>query len=173
MKLNPKVRRKSDDSGLIPMINVVFLLLIFFMVAGVVESSPPLDVSLPESTHAEDPLAQRLLYVSADGKLALDGEEVSEVHLASMLQEPLVGATDQRQAAEDPVLVKDGNAEGVDAAALNSDSDRTQDDVELPLGLRADATITMKRLKEVMGILRSAGVAEVELLTTWVPAASN
>jgi len=34
MQLKPVERLRNNDDGLIPMINVVFLLLVFFMVAG-------------------------------------------------------------------------------------------------------------------------------------------
>ena len=37
MKLNTKKKREYDDDGLLPLVNIIFLLLIFFMIAGVIE----------------------------------------------------------------------------------------------------------------------------------------
>ena len=37
MKLQTKKKREYDDDGLLPMVNIIFLLLIFFMIAGVIE----------------------------------------------------------------------------------------------------------------------------------------
>ena len=38
MKLNTKKKREyDDDDGLLPLVNIIFLLLIFFMIAGVIE----------------------------------------------------------------------------------------------------------------------------------------
>ena len=32
-----KDKREYDDDGLLPLVNIIFLLLIFFMIAGVIE----------------------------------------------------------------------------------------------------------------------------------------
>ena len=37
MKLQTKKKREYDDDGLLPLVNIIFLLLIFFMIAGVIE----------------------------------------------------------------------------------------------------------------------------------------
>ena len=37
MRLKIKDKRKYDDDGLLPLVNIIFLLLIFFMIAGVIE----------------------------------------------------------------------------------------------------------------------------------------
>jgi len=37
MKLITKKKREYDDDGLLPLVNIIFLLLIFFMIAGVIE----------------------------------------------------------------------------------------------------------------------------------------
>jgi len=37
MKLHTKKKREYDDDGLLPLVNIIFLLLIFFMIAGVIE----------------------------------------------------------------------------------------------------------------------------------------
>ena len=37
MKLKNRKKREYDDDGLLPLVNIIFLLLIFFMIAGVIE----------------------------------------------------------------------------------------------------------------------------------------
>lgn len=37
MRLKIKGKREYDDDGLLPLVNIIFLLLIFFMIAGVIE----------------------------------------------------------------------------------------------------------------------------------------
>ena len=37
MKLITRKKREYDDDGLLPLVNIMFLLLIFFMIAGVIE----------------------------------------------------------------------------------------------------------------------------------------
>ena len=37
MKLTNRKKREYDDDGLLPLVNIIFLLLIFFMIAGVIE----------------------------------------------------------------------------------------------------------------------------------------
>jgi biopolymer transport protein ExbD len=37
MRLKIKDKREYDDDGLLPLVNIIFLLLIFFMIAGVIE----------------------------------------------------------------------------------------------------------------------------------------
>tara|TARA_Y100000768_G_C23989113_1_gene690907 strand:+ start:569 stop:967 length:399 start_codon:yes stop_codon:yes gene_type:complete len=39
MKLTDRQKRDYDDDGLLPLVNIIFLLLIFFMIAGVIEKS--------------------------------------------------------------------------------------------------------------------------------------
>ena len=37
MKLENKIKKEYDDDSLLPLVNIIFLLLIFFMIAGVIE----------------------------------------------------------------------------------------------------------------------------------------
>lgn len=37
MKIITRKKREYDDDGLLPLVNIIFLLLIFFMIAGVIE----------------------------------------------------------------------------------------------------------------------------------------
>ena len=39
MKLKSKKKREYEDDGLLPLVNIIFLLLIFFMIVGVIEKN--------------------------------------------------------------------------------------------------------------------------------------
>ncbi len=76
----PFQRRRSrldTDDGVMPLINVVFLLLIFFMLAGQLSSGDPFEIAPPDSVSEGAPTeTPSLILVAADGRLALDGEEL-------------------------------------------------------------------------------------------------
>jgi biopolymer transport protein ExbD len=85
------------DERIMPLINIVFLLLIFFMVAGRLGASDPFDVIPPETGHAE---AARLegveILLGADGALALDRREVDRATLMAELARRLGDAPGTR-----------------------------------------------------------------------------
>jgi biopolymer transport protein ExbD len=64
--------RPARSENIVPMINVVFLLLIFFLMTASLEPAPPVKVTLPESM-AEPGEVARNLYVDAEGLIAFDG----------------------------------------------------------------------------------------------------
>lgn len=93
-------RKRSPQESTITLINVVFLMLVFFLIAGTL--TPPLDkdvtlISTLESDQAEPPDA---LFVTADGVLRARGAEVTaEAYVAAIRQKDLL-------LPEDPVSVK-------------------------------------------------------------------
>tara|TARA_B100000161_G_scaffold212193_1_gene157079 strand:+ start:651 stop:1049 length:399 start_codon:yes stop_codon:yes gene_type:complete len=51
MKLKTKSKRDYEDDGLLPLVNIIFLLLIFFMIVGVIEKNILKDnLELPKVT---------------------------------------------------------------------------------------------------------------------------
>jgi biopolymer transport protein ExbD len=100
-------RPRNDEERILPLINVVFLLLIFFMLAGRLAANDPFEVSPPLSSSAGLVEAQDLLVlVGADGRLALDGKVLDAATLKAAVSERL------RVAADTPVWLKaDGHAE--------------------------------------------------------------
>lgn len=71
-------RRASNDEAILPLTNVVFLLLIFFMLAGRLVTPEPFDIALPESHSESSARADGLeIQLAADGRLALDGETIA------------------------------------------------------------------------------------------------
>lgn len=71
-------RNIDSEAGVLPLINIVFLLLIFFMLAGQLSASDPLAVEPPESLSESLPEDQTLtLFISEDGRMAIEDTEVT------------------------------------------------------------------------------------------------
>ena len=89
MRFEPP-RPRSDEERILPLVNVVFLLLIFFMIAGRLAATDPFQVSPPQSASEGQHEAQELLVlVGADGRLALDGEVMDESAFSSAISDRL------------------------------------------------------------------------------------
>lgn len=83
-------RSRNDEERMLPLVNVVFLLLIFFMIAGKLAASDPFQISPPQSQSDGQPEAQELLVlVGADGRLALDGEVLEKDALSVAISDRL------------------------------------------------------------------------------------
>ncbi|SEK03466.1 biopolymer transport protein ExbD [Cribrihabitans marinus] len=68
---------RTAPETVIALIDVVFFLLVFFMLIGRMDATAPFDVTPPESlTGADMPGGGATLAVAADGALALDGAPV-------------------------------------------------------------------------------------------------
>lgn len=77
----PRPERKPARESVVPMINVVFLLLIFFLMTAQIAPPEPFEVQPPKSS-TEAPAEGRLtLYIGAGGEMALGerrGEDIFE-----------------------------------------------------------------------------------------------
>jgi len=83
-----QVRPRNDDERILPLINVVFLLLIFFMIAGQLSATDAFQVEPAESASEGEPEREdALVLVGQDGRLALDGEELEAGALEAALRE--------------------------------------------------------------------------------------
>lgn len=99
MPQRPPIRR-SDD--MLPLINIVFLLLIFFMLAGAISAPEPLRVQPPRSlTERPSEEPPSVLVVSADGRLSLGREVFTVEGLTPRIQDWLADAVDAQ-----PLTVK-------------------------------------------------------------------
>lgn len=81
-------RRKKArlDLNLLPMINVVFLLLIFFMVAGRVEKIDIFEVEPPiSSTSRERTSYNSVVYLHQDGRIAVNDDVVEKDNLPTII----------------------------------------------------------------------------------------
>ncbi len=93
MKLPRPKQRQQCDNSLIPLINVIFLMLIFFMVMGQISPSEAIAVDPPLSAQtATTEIDERVLVLGADGRMAIGGELISaealEARLATWAGEP-------------------------------------------------------------------------------------
>ena len=75
MKLSARLEASnlaSIDDRIMPLINIVFLLLIFFLVAGAIREVEPVEVDPPRSlVEAESVTDALTIYVASDGRIAL------------------------------------------------------------------------------------------------------
>ena len=85
-------RRKAEDvtrgMNLTPMIDVVFQLLIFFMVTAVFAITPGLDIKLPEAEESENPEKENLfIVIDQDGSMKLNHKSVTFANLKQEIME--------------------------------------------------------------------------------------
>ena len=86
----PRRQRGDGHEPVIPLINVIFLLLIFFLVTGTLRSADLIDVAPPQAASgiaAEEELPSVL--VGADGSIAFDGQLLELRDLAAQLVDTL------------------------------------------------------------------------------------
>jgi biopolymer transport protein ExbD len=88
MRFQRSTPQYGDDERILPLINVVFLLLIFFMLAGRLAVSDPFKVD-PALSASEGPVTAPdiLVLVGADGRLALDDAIKDEAGLKAAVAE--------------------------------------------------------------------------------------
>ena len=81
-------RRRAPAEALVPMINVVFLLLIFFLMSATIAPPDPFDVTLPGASAQDsaDPSGRMVLHVSADGEMAY-GDLRGDAAIAALVTE--------------------------------------------------------------------------------------
>ncbi len=81
MKLNRPARRQHPET-IVALIDVVFFLLVFFMLIGRMDATSPFEVLPPVAqTGADMPAGGLTLSIGADGRLALEGVEISRADL--------------------------------------------------------------------------------------------
>lgn len=113
MRFEPP-RPRNEEERVLPLINVVFLLLIFFMLAGRIAASDPFEVAPPRS--ASEGAVQRhdmLVLIDAEGRLALDGEIMTKAALQEAVADRIAGNRQVRVR-----LKADGRAEAAGVVAL-------------------------------------------------------
>ena len=92
MRFQPP-RPKSDDERILPLINVVFLLLIFFMLAGKLSAIDPIEISPPRSgSEGAIEAREMVIVMGADGQLAFDGTLIEDDALEAAVAGRLIGA---------------------------------------------------------------------------------
>jgi len=113
MMRRPQRKPVMSDDRILPLINVVFMLLIFFMLAGRFSATDPFEIDPAKSTsEARGALEEIVVLIGADGRLALGGEVISE----QVLSRRIAAAV----AKDAPVvrLKADGRAEAAQVIAV-------------------------------------------------------
>lgn len=131
----------AREANLLPMINVVFLLLVFFLIAARLAPPEPFAVTPPEAA-AQDPAAGDFaLYLGPAGELGFEGA----LSAAAEGDAPVLAALEAARA---------GYCAAQDCAARPPH-----------LLLRADAGAPVARLAALLPQLGAAGFAQVDLVT--------
>lgn len=85
-------RKKKPGSilNITPLIDVIFLLLLFFMLTSTFISKPGIEVSLPEALTAEPEQEQEItIYISKESEFHLDDEPVQPDDLKTKLEQKM------------------------------------------------------------------------------------
>ena len=90
-------RDGDSDNSVIPLINVVFLMLIFFMVAGQIQKSDPIKVTPPNSINEQRPERDpdALIIMGANGELYLNDASVQIEDVEQTLANLFENSADQ------------------------------------------------------------------------------
>ena len=105
MNLRPR-KREQSDINLTPLIDVVFLLLIFFMVSTTFNDDARLRLQLPQADGepiASDELELLEIVIDVGGRFYVDDRQVSDTRVET-LRQAMVGAVGPRR--DLPVLIK-------------------------------------------------------------------
>ena len=96
MDLSEPVKRPRGES-IVPMINVVFLLLIFFLMTSQLATPEPFEVTPPEAETEAEANAEPILFVSSEGRIAFDGLEGAQA-IAALARQQVQGGVIQLRA---------------------------------------------------------------------------
>ncbi len=128
-------RRRKPPESIVPMINVVFLLLVFFLMTAQIAPPDPFEVAPPVAAQDDAPPEGAFtLTLGAEGGLAYQGAALGET----------------------------AALEALEAAKAAYCAVETCDP---PLVLRADAAVPGARLAALLPKLGALGFAEVQLVT--------
>ena len=175
MRFNHPPPRSEQELSLIPLINIVFLLLIFFMVVGTITAPDafPVDPPVSQQSRLEEADALQLL-IDAEGRIALDGEVLEPGQIEERLRERLAEQRAVQRSAPLPFgaqVASDSAAGAVttsDANATNAVNATNATNASAPIphiSLKADSAVAMSQLRPLLAQLRALGVERVRLLT--------
>ena len=106
MNIFYKKTNKNKLPNLVPLINIVFLLLIFFMLSGTLAKTGLFEVNPPKSNTSSSAEAPELvILISDDSKIALDNQPIKIKDLETILAKILENTN-----IEEILIKADGNA---------------------------------------------------------------
>ena len=87
LRKNNKKKEFNDSINLIPMINLIFLLLIFFLLTGVIQKKDEIEVTIPESFFGKKKIElKETLTVRKDGSFLWNNSEVEKEDILNILE---------------------------------------------------------------------------------------
>lgn len=91
MRIPPPSEESQTELSVVPLVNVVFLLLVFFMLVGQVSSPEPLDVRPPESISGSEDTSEAVeVLLTRDGQIAVENLVVPVSRLSERVADVLV-----------------------------------------------------------------------------------
>jgi biopolymer transport protein ExbD len=109
MRIKKTIKRDYDDDGLLPLVNIIFLLLIFFMIVGVIEKSilkDNLDLPSVELDRFQNKEIIKIYY-DKDKELFIDDKKINLNDISTLLKTS--DATNIVLIADKSLLVSDIN----------------------------------------------------------------
>jgi len=88
MRIKKTIKRDYDDDGLLPLVNIIFLLLIFFMIVGVIEKSilkDNLDLPSVELDRFQNKEVIKIYY-DKDKELFIDDKKINLKDITTLLK---------------------------------------------------------------------------------------
>lgn len=90
MKITPPTEANRSELSVVPLVNVVFLLLVFFMLVGQIKSPEPLDVQPPQSLSDKDGAERPVrILLTRGGEIAVERTVVRESQLTERVAQRL------------------------------------------------------------------------------------
>lgn len=85
--LEKNKNQSRKEINLIPLVNVIFLLLTFFMVAGSIDKVDPFPLSLPDASKKNNAKPPRVsvVYMHKDGRIAVNNDLVDRKDLPTIV----------------------------------------------------------------------------------------
>lgn len=139
MQFTDPPRRKIPEN-IVPMINVVFLLLVFFLMTAQIAPPDPFKITPPDTNQTTPPPeGDFTLYLGSEGKLSFAGQIMAEEATLTALQAAVETYCSNRDCGPDNLVP--------------------------PLVLRADAMAPATTLAALMPRLGALGFSEIQLVT--------
>lgn len=113
LKVHAAPRPADDDRRALPLMNVVFLLLAFFLIAGTLTDATPFPVTPPKAADSTRIEPERtVIHVAADGRIAVASEPIGSDGLERAMNARGLDATTRIR------LIADGKANAVQVVTL-------------------------------------------------------
>ena len=123
-------KKSQDFESVLPLINIIFLLLIFLVLGGIFTEPELLDVHPPESISDRESTDEPMqILLGKEGELAYDGREISLQRFRLLAQETI------------------------------------ENNPDASIEIKADQKVSMRRVFELMEIVRESGYENFQLLT--------